>query len=495
MGSYTSKDLFRKIVDFIKDLAKKTEKTIDCLIPSRFRDSIALEKIQPHAKAIRPKEYISRFRLEENQNYAYKEGMSETRKMELLSPGGSIEKIRTAFTYGADSVYFGLKDFSLRTNAKNVEYGTQDELRDIKKRFGGKYYCTVNIYFHEDDITKLQGKLDEIADYPFDAFILSDIGILDILRSRFPNAEYSLSTQASCINSRSAKIYHDMGFRKVIVGRETPLKDIRKIKDAVPDLEIEAFVHGAMCMAYSGRCFLSSHLAGRSGNYGDCAHTCRWNYRLALEEQERPGRYYPVLEENEWTTIMSSKDLCMIDHLKDLRDAGVDALKIEGRMKSVYYVASVTRAYRKALDHLYDPSVEYKPYRDELFNVSHREYSTGFFFGRGPIDVDEADPLVNMEDDINKPTTDGYLRDYLFLGTIGKQVKPGIYEVDIKNQIRNGEAIEFIGPDVLFIKDDSVSVLDQDFTPIDHLDHCRSGYIRTDAPLEEGYIIRKEIRL
>lgn len=412
--------------------------------------------------------------------------MSQQKKMELLSPGGSIEKIRTAFTYGADSVYFGLKDFSLRTNAKNVEYGTQEELREIKKRFGGKYYCTVNIYFHEDDIAKLQAKLDEISDYPFDAFILSDIGILDILRSRFPNAEYSLSTQASCINSRSAKIYHDMGFKKIILGRETPLKDIRKIKDANPDLELEAFVHGAMCMAYSGRCFLSSHLAGRSANFGDCAHTCRWNYRLALEEESRPGRYYPVLEENEWTTIMSSKDLCMIDHLSDLRDAGVDALKIEGRMKSVYYVASVTRAYRKAIDNLYDPSVEFKPYRDELFNVSHREYSTGFFYGRGPIDVD---------DDINKPTTDGYLRDYLFLGTIGKKVKPGIYEVDIKNQIKNGEAIEFIGPDVLCLRDDNICVLDENYQPTEHLDHCRSGYIKTTAPLKDGYIIRKEIRL
>ena len=417
-----------------------------------------------------------------------------TKKMELLSPGGSLEKIETAFTYGADSVYFGLKDFSLRTNAKNVEYGTQQELRRIKEKFGGRMYCTVNIYFHEDDITKLESKLDEIRDYPFDAFILSDIGILDILRKKFPDAEYSLSTQASCINSRSARIYHDMGFSKVILGRETPLKDIRKIKDANPDLLIETFVHGAMCMAYSGRCFLSSHLAGRSGNYGDCSHTCRWNYRLALEEEQRPGRYYPVLEENDWTTIMSSKDLCMIDHLKELRDAGVDTLKIEGRMKSIYYVASVTRAYRKALDHLYDPSVDYLPYREELFNVSHREFSTGFFFGKGPIDVDEPDPLV-MADDINRPTTGGYLRDYLFLGTVRQQVAPGVYAVDIKNQIRSGESIEFIGPDVLFIREPSVEVLDEEMNHAEHIDHCKVGYIRTDAPVHEGYIIRKEIRL
>lgn len=426
-------------------------------------------------------------------------GRLKSGKMELLAPGGSMEKIETAFTYGADSVYFGLKDFSLRTNAKNVEYGTKDKLREIKERFGGKLYCTVNIYFHEDDIEKLKAKLDEIQDYPFDAFILSDIGILDILRDRFPNSEYSLSTQASCINSRSAKIYHDMGFSKVILGRETPLSDIRKIKDANPDLLIETFVHGAMCMAYSGRCFLSSHLAGRSGNYGDCAHTCRWNYRLALEEEQRPGHYYPVLEENDWTTIMSSKDLCMIDHLAELRDAGVDTLKIEGRMKSIYYVASITRAYRKALDHLYDPSVEYLPYREELFNVSHREFSTGFFFGKGPVDIDGEDPLVRdpslVADDINRPTTGGYLRDYLFLGTVKKQVQPGVYEVDIKNQIRTGEAIEFIGPDVLCIREPSVTALDAEMKETEHIDHCKTGYIRTSADLREGYIIRKEIRL
>ena len=410
-------------------------------------------------------------------------------RMELLSPGGSIEKISTAFTYGADSVYMGLKDFSLRTNAKNVEYGSCEELKAIKQKFNGKLYCTVNIYFHEDDIAKLEEKLDQISDFPFDAFILSDIGILDVLRSKFPNAEYSLSTQANCINARSAKIYHNMGFKKVILGRETPLKDIRKIKDANPDLQIETFAHGAMCMAYSGRCFLSSHLTGRSANYGDCSHTCRWNYRLALEEESRPGVYYPILEENDWTTIMSSKDLCMIDHLKDLRDAGVDTLKIEGRMKSTYYVASVTRAYRKAIDNLYDPSVDYIPYRDELYNVSHRELSTGFFYGQGPIDG------ATPKDDINQPITNGYLRDYLFLGTVMDEIAPGVYSIDIKNQIRSGDAIEFIGPDILSIKEPSVKVLDFDMNEVQHIDHCNEGYIKTNAKLKNGYIIRKEIRL
>lgn len=408
-------------------------------------------------------------------------------KIELLSPAGGSEKLETAFTYGADAVYMGLKDFSLRTNAKNFEYSEVEKIRELKEKFGGKLYCTINIYFHESDFEKLNSQLDMIALYPFDAFIISDIGAMPILKKRFPNAKMFLSTQANCINANSAKIYQNMGFDRVILGRETPLSDIRRIKDACPGLSIETFAHGAMCMAYSGRCILSAFLSGRSANYGDCAHTCRWNYRLALEEESRPGRYYPISEEDGFTTILSSKDMCMIDHLQDLEDAGVDSLKIEGRMKSTYYVATVTRAYRKAIDHLYDPSVDWKPYRDELFNVSHREYSTGFFYSNGPVDV--CDP-----DNINVSTEQGYVRDYQFLGTVRKEVKPGIWSIDIKNQIRTGWEIEFIGPDVLSIACPSIQVLDMDFNPVEHIDHCNEGYIKTDLPLKEGYIIRKETR-
>ena len=430
-----------------------------------------------------------------------------TGEMELLAPAGSMEKLETAFAYGADAAYMGLRSFSLRTNAKNFGYDEAQAIRELKAKTGKRLYCTVNIYFHEDDIAKLKSQLEDIRQYPFDAFIISDIGILDIMKNAFPNAEMHLSTQANCINAASARMYADMGFDRVILGRETPLSDIRRIRDANPTLGIEAFVHGAMCMAYSGRCFLSSHLTGRSANQGDCSHTCRWNYRYAVEEESRPGRYYPLEGDETYTTIFSSKDLCMIDHLADLRDAGVDSLKIEGRMKSIYYVATITRAYRKALDHLDDPSVDFKPYRDELFNVSHREFATGFFYGNGPIDVDDdADDVDNdaaadeasegraKAEDANRTTTHGYLRDYLFLGTIGNEVKPGVYEVDIKNQIRTGCPIEFIGPDVLSLKEDSPVVLDADFNETDHIDHCRTGYIKTDLHLEPGYMIRKEIK-
>lgn len=407
-------------------------------------------------------------------------------KMELLSPAGNVEKLETAFIYGADCCYMGLKNFSLRTNAQNFSYEEADHIKEIKKRYNKKLACTINIYFHEDDFEKLNQQIESIKLYPFDAFIMSDIGILDTMKKHFPEAKMYLSTQANCINAGAAKQYQKMGFDRVILGRETPLSDIRKIKDACPDLSIETFCHGAMCMSYSGRCLLSAFLTGRSANYGDCAQNCRWNYRLALEEESRPGLYYPIAEEDGFTTILSSKDMCMIDHLKDLKDAGVDSLKIEGRMKSTYYVATVTRAYRKAIDALYDPSVDFKPYRDELFNVSHREYSTGFFYGKGPID-----PV----DDINISTTSGYLRDYLFLGTVKNEVKPGIWSIDIKNQIRSGSQVEFIGPDVLSLTEPNIQVLDEDFNLLEHIDHCNEGYIKTNLPLKEGYIIRKETKV
>lgn len=398
--------------------------------------------------------------------------------IELLSPAGNMEKLETAFSYGADAVYMGLKDFSLRTKADNFVADEASKLKAIKEKTGKKLYGALNIFYHERDIDKLKASLDTIEEYPFDAFIVSDLGIVEILKNRFPDRDLHLSTQANCINGPSCKLYHQMGFSRIILGRETPITDIKRIKDTAPEIELEAFAHGAMCMAYSGRCFLSAHLTGRSANQGYCAHTCRWNYRLALEETSRPGMYYPVFEGDEGTTIMSSKDLCMIDHLQDLKDAGICSVKIEGRMKSVYYVATVTRAYRKALDYLEDPTVDYMPYRDELMNVSHREYSTGFFYSDSAIDV---------------PITNGYDRDYLYLGKFVNEIKPGIWEIDIKNQIASGKTIEYIGPDVLSISDSDFTPLDENFQAKEHIDHCQVCYLKTDKKVKPGYIIRSLI--
>ena len=399
--------------------------------------------------------------------------------IELLSPAGSYEKLRTAFSYGADAAYMGMTEFSLRRNAENFGHDEIERVRDLKEKTGRKLYCTMNILFHQDQMERVRTMADEIGQWPFDAFIISDIGLVPFLRRSFPDKELHLSTQASCMNSESVRMYRDMGFSRIILGREASLDDIKRIKDAVPDIELEAFVHGAMCMAYSGRCLLSAHLAGRSGNQGDCSHTCRWKYRLnyALEEEERPGAYYPISEEDGYTTILSSKDLCMIDHIRELEDAGLSSLKIEGRMKSVYYVAVVTRAYRKAIDRDSDADI----YRRDLFDVSHREYTTGFFFSHGPVDT---------ASDVSRPTSYGYERNYLFLGTVGEKIDADTYALDIRNQIRS-EGLEFIGPDVPLLRDDGIVLLDGNMERTGQLDHGRPGFIRTSLPLKEGYIMRR----
>ena len=400
--------------------------------------------------------------------------------IELLSPAGNADKLRTAIGYGADACYMGLSRYSLRKNAGNFDESELEEVKRIKAETGAKLYCTMNIIFSEQQIQDVKALLPTLKDSPFDAFIITDLGLVPLFKKYLPEKALHLSTQASCINSESARMYRDLGFERVILGREASLDDIKRIKDAVPELELEAFVHGAMCMSYSGRCLLSSYLTGRSANQGDCSHTCRWNYKLhyALEEEERPGVYYPIEEdESGYTTILSSKDLCMIDHLDDLEKAGLSSLKIEGRMKSIYYVAVVTRAYRKALDH--DP--EWIKYREDLFNVSHREYATGFFYGR---DSDDGA--------INRPTSYGYRREYMYLGSVLEELGNGKYLIDVRNQIRVGKSLEYIGPDVLFIRDDSFTLTDENGNAIEKLDHCRKGFLHTSVPLKKGYILRAE---
>lgn len=334
--------------------------------------------------------------------------------MELLSPAGNVEKLSYAYTYGADAAYIGLKRFSLRVKADNFYEDEYKRVIELKKQFPKKrLHCALNISFHNSDIDQFMNNIDYFKQYPIDAFIVQDIGMVPILQKYFPETELHLSTQASCVNSSAVKMYRSMGFKRVVLGREASLSEIKRIKDDVPDMELETFCHGAMCIAYSGRCLMSAYLTGRSAQAGFCSHTCRWNFdllsngkipepaagasftpeqakliaqsgTLLLREHERPDQFFPVFEGEDFTAILSSKDLRMIEHLDDLKKAGVDSIKIEGRMKSIYYVALVTRAYRKALDAL-DGKIsnsEAKPFIDELENVSHRESTTGFFYSR-----------------------------------------------------------------------------------------------------------------
>lgn len=315
--------------------------------------------------------------------------------MELVSPAGNIEKLYYAYTYGADAAYIGLKKFSLRVKADNFYEEEYKQIIDLKNSYPGKrLFCALNISFHNKDIDNFLSELDYFKSYPIDAFIIQDIGMVSIIQKYFPQATLHLSTQANCINREAVKMYRSLGFKRVVVGRETTLNEIREIKDAVPDMEIEAFGHGAMCIAYSGRCLLSAYLTGRSANGGACSHSCRWDYdlltsmpqsgSLVLQEKKRQGEYFPVFEGDDFTAILSSKDICMIDHLEDMKKAGVDSLKIEGRMKSIYYVALVTRAYRKAIDAMEGKisQEEARPFIDELYNTNHREFATGFYYGQ-----------------------------------------------------------------------------------------------------------------
>jgi U32 family peptidase len=350
--------------------------------------------------------------------------------MELLSPAGNIEKLYYAYAYGADAAYIGLKKFSLRVKADNFYDEEYKKVIELKQKFPGrKLHCALNISFHNNDIEAFKNNIDYFRQYPIDAFIVQDIGIVPILQKEFPDAALHVSTQASCINYEAVKMYKALGFKRVVLGREVSLDEIKQIKDAVPDMELEAFCHGAMCIAYAGRCLLSAYLTGRSAQSGFCSHTCRWDYNvvarnakelaesgyLSLEEGKRPGEYFPVYEGDDFTAVLSSKDINMINHLADMKAAGVDSLKIEGRMKSVYYVALVTRAYRKALDAL-DGKItdeEAAPFIADLDNVAHRESTTGFYYSRS---------------DADKTTTGASDSPYLLAAGIGAEIPEGRQE-------------------------------------------------------------------
>jgi len=401
--------------------------------------------------------------------------------IELLSPAGNYNKLCVAYNFGADAAYMGLNHFSLRANSENFTVEDYDKLFALKKKGNKKLYLAMNILFHENQIKDAVELAPQLTSSPFDAFIISDIGLVSTLQKYCPDKQLHLSTQASCLNSEAVKLYKSLGFSRIILGREASLDDIKRIKDAVPDIELECFIHGAMCMSYSGRCLLSTYLAGRSGNQGDCAHTCRWNYKLkyALEESERPDMYFPIEEsEDGYTTILSSKDLCMIDHLEDLKNAGVSSLKIEGRMKSLYYVAVVTRAYRKMLDNDKDKLI----YREDLFNVSHREYATGFFYSQDAIDTKESTIQTNI----------GYERNYLYLGSVIGKADENKYILDVRGQIKTGKEIEYVSPDKPCVADNSFIITDEEGNVLEKLDHGHKGYLITNVDLKLGDIIRTE---
>lgn len=417
---------------------------------------------------------------------------------ELVSPAGNLEKLAYAWEYGADAAYIGIGNFSLRTRADNFEGNDYQNIKELKEKYNSegkskKLFCALNISFHNSDIKKFEKKIPYFKKYPFDAFIVQDIGIIETIKKNFPEAKLHLSTQANCINCNAVKMYKSLGFSRIVLGRETSLNEISEIKNTVPEMELECFVHGAMCIAYSGRCLLSAYLSGRSANSGNCAHSCRWDWKLYVEEKERQGEFFPVEHTENYTSIFSSKDLCMIDYLPDLMNAGVDAFKIEGRMKSLYYTAMTVQAYRKKIDSIRGiiPEEEAEAFVAELYNVPHREFCTGFYFSR-----EEAD----------KTTSGQTSAPYKMAGTIGKKIKPvfqnrytcdngnfSFFEFFPLNKITTGENLEYIGPGVPAEKDDAYLLFDsitgENLQWTDHLHPCLIG---TTKKINERFIVRTE---
>ncbi|MCI6880272.1 MAG: U32 family peptidase [Lachnospiraceae bacterium] len=359
------------------------------------------------------------------------------RKPELLVPASSLEVLKVAVTFGADAVYIGGEAFGLRAKAKNFSMEDMAEGIRFAHEHGVKVYVTANILAHNDDLDGARAYFEELKAIEPDALIISDPGMFTIAREVCPEIDIHVSTQANNVNYMTFLFWQRQGATRVVTGRELSLKEIREIRDHIPDsLEIETFVHGAMCISYSGRCLLSNFFTGRDANRGACTHPCRWKYSVV--EETRPGEYMPVYENERGTYIFNSKDLCMVDHLPDLVDAGVDSLKIEGRMKTALYVATVARTYRKALDDLEKGREVYEQnlpwYEQQITGCTYRRFTTGFFYGK----PDENSQIYD---------SNTYEKDYVYLGIAGQPDAAGVFDLEQRNKFSVGETIEIMKPD------------------------------------------------
>ena len=405
-------------------------------------------------------------------------------QFELLAPAGDLEKLKTAIIYGADAVYFGGEMFSLRAGAGNLTIEEMKESIAFAHERGKRCYLTINIFAHNEDIEPLTSYLQQIKDLGLDAFIVSDPGIVDLIQEVIPAAEIHLSTQANMTNYRTAGFWHKLGVKRLVLARELTLPEIRQIRENIPpEMEIEAFVHGAMCISYSGRCLLSNFMIERDANRGMCAHPCRWKY--ALVEEKRPGEYYPVEEDERGTYILNSRDLCMIEHIPEIVGSGIMSAKIEGRMKSIFYVATVVHTYRKAIDAYFADPAHYKFDEDwmrELKKVSHREFTTGFYFHQ-PTNKDQ-----NYQ-------TSAYTREYSFVGLIKEyDEETGFALVEQRNKMTLGEEIEIFGPDIDFFTQNITEMLDaQTGENLESAPHPQQLLkMKMDHPVKPHYILRKK---
>lgn len=405
------------------------------------------------------------------------------KKMELLAPAGDLEKLKIAVIYGADAVYFGGEFFSLRAGAGNLNIDEIKEGVAFAHEHGAKAYMTLNIFAHNDDIEPLCAYLEKIKEIPIDAFIISDPGVIMLVREIIPQAEIHLSTQANMTNYVTAKFWEVQGVKRIVIARELTFSEIKKLRSEMPEsMELEAFVHGAMCISYSGRCLLSNFMIERDANRGMCAHPCRWKYTLM--EEKRPGEYFPIEEDDRGTYILNSRDLCMIEHIPELAEAGIMSAKIEGRMKSIFYVATIVSAYRRAIDEYYRDPENYKfnpEWLSELKKVSHREFTTGFYFDK-PTNKDQ-----NYQ-------TSAYTRDYSFTGLVRSyDHKTGYAVVEQRNKMSIGEEIEVFGPNTDFYKQTLTEMYDLETgEPVESAPHPQQMLkIKLDKPAAPDFMLRK----
>lgn len=356
------------------------------------------------------------------------------RRPEILAPAGDLERLKIALLYGADAIYLGGKDFSLRQGAGNFSKEDLEEGISFAHKRGARVYLTLNIFPHNRDLQRIPFFLEECQELHLDAIILSDPGLISLVQEYLPYVEIHLSTQANTVNWRSALFWQRQGVKRIILARELSHKEIGEINEKT-EIGLEVFVHGSLCLSYSGRCYLSSYLTNRDANLGDCAHSCRWKYYLM--EEKRPLEYFPIYGDDRGTYILNSRDLCLIQSMPTLMDLGLDAFKIEGRMKGLLYVATVTKMYREARDaYLRDPmSYEFQEeWLNELKKVSHREYTTGFFSGSYTLRE-------------KPPPTSSYIQQYRFLGCVREYLpSSSTIEVEVRNRICLGDRVEVFGP-------------------------------------------------
>ncbi len=405
------------------------------------------------------------------------------RRPELLIPASSLEVLKIAVIYGADAVYIGGEAFGLRAKAKNFSMEEIKEGIAFAHAHDVKVYITANILAHNGDLDGVREYFAELREIKPDALIISDPGVYTIAKEVCPKIERHISTQANNTNYGTYRFWYEQGAKRVVSARELSLAEIKEIRANIPDdLEIETFIHGAMCISYSGRCLLSNYFTGRDANQGACTHPCRWKY--AVVEEKRPGEYLPVYENERGTYIFNSKDLCMIEHIPELMESGIDSFKIEGRMKTALYVATVARTYRRAIDDYKQSPELYREhmawYQEQISNCTYRQFTTGFFFGKPS---DEAQIYDNNT----------YVKEYTYLGIVGERNEEGLYRIEQRNKFSVGESIEVMKPDGANITVTVQRIVDEEGNDMESAPHPKQVlYIDLGQPLAMYDILRRK---